>query len=101
MRLHTRLGLSVCLTVFSLVSIILLLPTSRVSTQLQKIALGTSIDNYRLWNWGWSDDAIEDGIRVVVFGDSWADNTIEDGEDGKGRSWTEVFCDEVWYAQGI
>jgi hypothetical protein len=101
MRIHTRLGASVCLTVFSLVSIILLLPSSQVSTHLQKLALGTSIDKYtdKLWNWGSDvdeDDDIEDGIRIVVFGDSWVDDTVEESaNNGKGKSWAEVLCEEV------
>jgi hypothetical protein len=87
MRIHTRLGASVCLTVFSLVSIILLLPSSQVSTHLQKLALGTSIDKYtdKLWNWGSDIDE-----------DSWVDDTVEESaNNGKGKSWAEVLCEEV------
>ena len=90
MRATTQVGASICLSVFSLVSIILLLPSSQVSTQLQKITLGTT-----LWDWGSSeDDEYEgDGVSLVVFGDSWVDDS-DDGEK-KGRSWTEVLCEEV------
>jgi hypothetical protein len=96
-RALTRLGASVFLTVLSLVSIILLLPGSNVSIKLQKIALGESIDNYGgLWDWVSGDDAVEGGARLVVFGDSWVDDTIEDSGSGKGRSWTEVLCEVVW-----
>jgi hypothetical protein len=96
-RALTRLGASVFLTVLSLVSIILLLPSSKVSIKLQKIALGQSIDDYGgLWDWVSGDDDVEGGARLVVFGDSWVDDTIEDSESGKGRSWAEVLCEVVW-----
>jgi hypothetical protein len=95
MRIHTRFGVSVCLTVFSFVTITLLLPNSKVGTQLQKIALEASVDG--LWNWMPDDiDGFKDGMRLVVFGDSWVDNTVELGEEGKGKSWTEVLCNEVY-----
>ena len=95
-RALTRLGASVFLTVLSLVSIILLLPSSKVSIKLQKIALGSTIDNYGdLWGWGSGDATEEGGVRLVVFGDSWVDDTLEDGESGKGRSWAEVLCEVV------
>lgn len=95
MRLHTRIGASVCLTVFSLLSITLLLPSSRVSTQLQKITLVSSIDKYasRLWNWG-SDDDFEDRFRIVTFGDSWVDSPDE-GAGRRGGTWVDVLCGEV------
>jgi hypothetical protein len=94
-----RLGASILLTVLSLGSIILLLPTSRVSTRLQKIALSTTIDG-SLWSWGSGDEEIEEdlggeGTRLVIFGDSWVDDTIENGQEGKGKSWGEVLCEEV------
>jgi len=92
-----RLGASILLTVLSLVSIILLLPTSKVSTHLQKIALGNTIDG-SLWNWDseeGEDDLGGDGIRLVIFGDSWVDDTVENGQEGRGKSWAEVLCEEV------
>ncbi len=91
--LKKRLGASICLTAFSLITIILLLPSSRVSTQLQKIGLPSSIDQY--WNWGEEEEEDVGGIRLVVFGDSWVDHTVEDGQTGKGKSYAEVLCDEV------
>jgi hypothetical protein len=97
MRATTRVGASICLSVFSLVSIILLLPSSKVSTQLQKIALGTTLDEFpTLWNWGPATDDERDGegIRLVIFGDSWVADSL-DGEMGKGRSWAEALCEEV------
>lgn len=90
MRLRARLGVSVCLTVFFIVSIILLLPGSRAAMKLQKIVLGTSGD----WE-SEIEDGTEGGTRLVVFGDSWVDNTIQAGEEGKGRTWTEALCGEV------
>jgi hypothetical protein len=100
-NIRKRLGASVLLTLLSLVSICLLLP-SKVSTRLQRITLGTTIDNYAdLWKWG-SESRLEDedgnggdGIRLVVFGDSWVDDTIEKGQEGKGKSWPQVLCEEV------
>ena len=96
MRAITRVGASICLSVFSLVSIILLLPSSRVSTQLQKIALGTTLDDFpTLWNWGkGAEDSDGEGVRLVVFGDSWVDDS-GDGVKGKGKSWAEILCEEV------
>jgi hypothetical protein len=93
-----RLGASICLTVFSIVSIIMLLPSSQVSTQLQKITLGGSIDNVAaLWDWGTDegDEEEKGGIRLVVFGDSWVDDTVENGQSGKGKTWVEVLCEVV------
>jgi hypothetical protein len=95
MRATTRVGASICLSIFSLVSIILLLPSSQVSSQLQKIALGTTLDDLPdLWNWAKAEDGEWDnGVRLVVFGDSW----VDDGDEmsGKGRSWAEVLCEVV------
>lgn len=103
MRLRTRLGASICLTLFSLTTIILLLPNSSVSVRLQSIALGVPIDRYSsggvsssssggLWGWAAGDD---DDLRVVVFGDSWADVPKEEASLGRGRSWAGVMCEEV------
>src|ERR1700693_1285585 len=99
--LRKRLGASIVLTLLSLVTIILLLPTSRVSTRLQKIALGTTIDG-SLWSWSSSYEEVEEdlggeGTRLVIFGDSWVDDTIENGQGGKGKSWADYLCEEVRY----
>ncbi len=53
----------------------------------------------KFWKWG-SDEEDPDaedtnGVGFVVFGDSWVDDTIDVGGEGKGKSWTEVFCKEV------
>jgi len=97
--LRKRLGASIVLTLLSIVSIILLLPTSKVSTRLQEIALGTSIDG-SLWHWSASyEEAEEDlggeGTRLVIFGDSWVDDIHEGGQEGKGKSWADYLCEEV------
>jgi len=94
--LRKRLGASIVLTLLSIISIILLVPPSRVSTRLQKIALGTTIDT-SLWTWSSSneEDLGGDGTRLVIFGDSWIDDTIEDGQEGKGKSWADYLCEEV------
>ena len=101
MRVHTRLGASILLTLVSLVSIILLLPPSRVTASLH-IALGSSIDEYAggLWTWVRGGKGVADGVAVVVFGDSWADGVGEsDGKRGegnwRGRSWAGWMCEEV------
>jgi len=101
--MHTRFGLSVCMTVFLILSIILLLPTSRYS-QLQRIPFGSTLQNYKdgLWN-GWGkngtdedyEDEGEDRVRLVVFGDSSVDDTVEEGQIGKGMTWVDVLCEEV------
>src|SRR4051812_22157524 len=93
MRIHNRFTLSICLSLFLLAFISLLFPESRVGSRLHKIAFTTAIDKSR--NCGAAEPVVEKGLRLVVFGDSWVDNTIEIGEEGKGRSWTEVLCDEV------
>ena len=99
MRLHTRFGVSVCLTIFLIVSIILLLPSARIATHLHKFPFGDSLNNYRNGIWkGWGspeDDEVEGGVRIVVFGDSWVDDAVEEGETGRGRSWVDVVCEEV------
>lgn len=98
-----RLAGAVLLTMLSIISIIILLPNSRVSTHLQKITLGTTIDNYAdLWKWG-QDDELKDGekedvgggIRIVVFGDSWVDDLVAKKQKGKGKGWPQVLCEEV------
>lgn len=97
-----RLGASILLTCLSMVSIILLLPSSIVSNHLQKITVGYGIDDYgKLFKWGTEDEldddeeAEDDGVRLVVFGDSWADGAVEKGEEGRGKGWTDVLCEEV------
>lgn len=94
-----RLGASIVLTVLSLVSIILLLPRSRDG--LQRIGLGSTIDG-SLWIWGTEYEEGEeeggDGIRLVIFGDSWVDDKVEKGLEGQGSSWGQVLCEE---ARGI
>ncbi|CZR53181.1 uncharacterized protein PAC_03059 [Phialocephala subalpina] len=99
-NLRKRLGASILLTVLSLVSITLLLPSSKVK-QLQKVTLGTTIEYSNLWKWGASDDVVDEeedngnGIRLVIFGDSWVDDLIEDGHGGKGNNWPQVLCEEI------
>ncbi|KAG4421335.1 hypothetical protein IFR04_005518 [Cadophora malorum] len=99
-NLKKRLAGAVLLTVLSMMSICLLLPNSRVSSHLQKITLGTAIDNYSsLWSWHEDESSGEEdaggGIRLVVFGDSWVDDTLEESQDQKGKSWPEVMCEEI------
>ena len=94
MRGIASLGASICFTVFSLVSIVLLLPSSNLSTQLETIALGTEIEDVpTLWSWATGEDE-EHGVRLVVFGDSWVDDG-QDGDMGRGKSWPQVLCEEV------
>ncbi|KAF7916966.1 uncharacterized protein EAE98_010397 [Botrytis deweyae] len=102
MRAFTRLGASVFAMVLSLMTILALLPQSRYTEHLRKIEIGgTSINDVTdgLWDWASGDDdggdGEEGGVRLVVFGDSWVDDTIEENGDGKGRSWTEVLCEEL------
>ncbi|KAL3427149.1 hypothetical protein PVAG01_00658 [Phlyctema vagabunda] len=98
MRALNRLGAAFALSCLSMVTITLLLPRSRVSTKLQKIALGVSMDDYvpDLWRWASGDQSgVEDGIRLVVFGDSWADSTVHVGAETKGLNWVDVLCEEI------
>ncbi|APA16331.1 hypothetical protein sscle_16g111010 [Sclerotinia sclerotiorum 1980 UF-70] len=100
MRAFTRLGALVFGAVLSLMTILALLPQSRYTEHLKKIGLGgTSINDVTdgLWDWanGSHDEGEESGVRLVVFGDNWVDDTLEVNEDGKGRSWTEVLCEEL------
>ncbi|KAH7399922.1 hypothetical protein BKA64DRAFT_707606 [Cadophora sp. MPI-SDFR-AT-0126] len=98
-NLKKRLAGAVLLTVLSMMSICLLLPNSSVGTRLQKITLGTAIDNYSsLWSWSEDESNGEEdaggGTRLVVFGDSWVDDTLEN-QDAKGKSWPEVMCERI------
>lgn len=102
LNLRKRLGASILLTVLSIVSICLLLPNSKVK-QIQKITLGTTIEYTDLWKWGsdvFVDEEEEDngnGIRLVIFGDSWVDDLVEEGHQGKGNNWPHVLCEEVYF----
>lgn len=82
----TCLKASIVLTVLSFCW---LLPHWKVtSTHLSKIqGLGKGV-----WTWANGNGVPKDGNQLVVFGDSWADNSVE---DGRGRSWTDLLCDEV------
>lgn len=37
----------------------------------------------------------DEGVEVVVFGDSWVDDTRVQVEDGRGQSWAEYWCEMV------
>lgn len=98
-NIRKRLGASILLTVLSIISICLLLPDSKVR-QLQKITLGTTIEYTDLWKWGSEDDVDDNednrnGVRLVIFGDSWVDDLIEEGQGEKGNTWPQVLCEEV------
>jgi len=91
MKFHTRrLGELVACFLLSCLCISVAFPQVRVA--LRNAPLGD-----RVWPhyWKWGDELAEGGVRLVVFGDSWVDDTVQDGEKGKGRSWPGVFCDEV------
>lgn len=94
MRVHARLTASVVLSLFSLTVIILLLPRSSIGSGLQVVALGK--DYKQIWNWGSHDEPVGAAdLRLVVFGNSWADDTVEGNVQGKGMNWVEVLCTEV------
>lgn len=100
-NVRKRLGASILLSVLSIISICLLLPSSRVR-KLQEITLGTTIDYTDLWNWS-SDEVFDDeeednenGIRLVVFGDSWVDDWSDGGQEGNGNNWPQFLGDEVY-----
>jgi len=91
MRFHLRRwGELVAFILFSCLCIGVIFP--KVGVKLRNTALGDTI-----WpqSWKWGDELTEGGVRLVVFGDSWVDDTVQIGEKGKGRSWPGVFCDEV------
>jgi hypothetical protein len=95
MRMHTRLGASIVFAVFSIITVILLLPNSGV---LHRIPLKSSLDQYAGGLWQWASGKGKDGadnLRVVVLGDSWVDINYEDSAAEKGNSWPGVFCEEV------
>jgi hypothetical protein len=83
MRALTRFTSLVFLSALSLITIGLLLPSSsRLSVSLQDLG-----KDY-LWDWKESE---ENGLALVVFGDSW----VDDGEGETGKGWVEVLCEEV------
>jgi hypothetical protein len=102
MRLQTRLGASILLTLLSLVTIVMLLPNSRVTAGLQ-VALSKPIDEYASGWWTWvRGGKTGDSVEIVVFGDSWAYENGEKekgwktgGGEGRGRSWSSWSCEEV------
>jgi hypothetical protein len=99
MRVHTRLGASILLTLLSLVTLVLLLPSAGV-TGLHRIAVGTSIDQYAggLWKWVNGKQQDDSPVRIVVFGDSWVDGAGEEKDDaavGRGKSWAASLCEVV------
>ena len=92
MRFHTRrVGVFVCLTVGIWVFLSVTLYFTKARLNFQQIGIGSSISKI----WKWRNNEIEGRVRLVVFGDSWVDDTVQEGEGGKGKSWTEVFCQQV------
>lgn len=95
MRMHTRLAGAIVFAVFSIITVILLLPNSGV---LHRIPLKSSLDQYAGGLWQWASGKGKDGtdnLRVVALGDSWVNVNDEDTAAGKGDSWPGVFCGEV------
>jgi hypothetical protein len=99
MHAFARFGALVGISILSLISIALLLP-SRYSTKLQDLGKDYLPTNYL----GWTGSDGRSGLTVVVFGDSWADDgsilgTGRLGSVGRdaaqGKVWTEVLCEEV------
>ncbi|RDL39235.1 uncharacterized protein BP5553_03575 [Venustampulla echinocandica] len=93
-----RFGAAILLVVFSLTVTMVFINRSPVSTQLESIGLGVS--NHGLWGWGSGGQRQGDGeggTRVVVFGDSWVGDGIEEGLEGKGKgkSWPDVVYDKL------
>lgn len=91
-----RLGLPALLTVAFLLTVTSLFFRSNVTTHFKQISI--------LADELWSDDEeseVDQGVRLVVFGDSWVDNTIEPKHEGKGRSWTTILCEEVCHLRQI
>lgn len=81
-----RLGLPILLTALFLFTSTLY--WHAVDTHLKSITLV------------WKEDVEEltfddEGVRLVVFGDSWVDSTVDAGHEGKGQGWTTTLCGEV------
>lgn len=92
LALKRRLGPPALLTAIFLITVTIFFWHTGVSTHLRKLTvLGDGL-------WEDSEDGqnkFDDGLRLVVFGDSWGDTTIEPSWEGKGRSWTTTLCGEV------
>jgi hypothetical protein len=98
-----RLGASILLSFLSLSSIYYFLcDRATVGTRLQKISEATGLGGHTgIWNWDDGDelevdeDDFGDGVNLVVFGDSWVDDTPQNGQSGRGKSWPRIACEEV------
>ncbi|EPE28520.1 hypothetical protein GLAREA_09641 [Glarea lozoyensis ATCC 20868] len=98
-----RLGASIFLSFLSLSSIYYFLcDRASVGTRLQKISEATGLGGYTgIWKWGDGDglEVDEEGsgeaVNLVVFGDSWVDDTPQSGQSGRGKSWARVVCEEI------
>jgi hypothetical protein len=98
-----RLGASIILSFLSLSSIYFFLgDRTGLGIKLQKIGEVTGLEGYGgIWNW--DEDSGEgnggkdggEGVKIVVFGDSWVDDKVRSGESGEGKSWARVLCEEV------
>lgn len=97
--LKRRFTFSILFSFLSLTAILLLLARQRVSTHLQSLTLATGIHEYTggifRWDVEEEEEVEEGGVRMVVFGDSWADDKPESGMSGKGKSWVRTVCEEV------
>ncbi|KAG9248987.1 hypothetical protein BJ878DRAFT_197517 [Calycina marina] len=93
MRFHLRrLGELIAILVGAALCINYLFP--RTSEKIQKIAVEADLFK-QYWPNKWSEELEEAGVRLVVFGDSWVDDSVQEGEKGKGRSWTGILCDAI------
>ncbi|QSZ33288.1 hypothetical protein DSL72_002876 [Monilinia vaccinii-corymbosi] len=91
MRVYTRLGV-LALSIFLGSTFLTILPQSQYTQHLRKIENGVKGG---FWPWSSGHAEEESGIRLVVFGDSWVDDRMEENGEGKGRSWTQVLCEEL------
>lgn len=92
------------MTLLSLIAFVVLLSHTAFSTHLQKIGLKSSAYNPKhLWDWakggkhgdGSVQKNADDGVRVVVFGDSWVDDGLDNVDNRRGKGWPKVLCEEV------
>ena len=92
LAVQKRLGAAVLFALLSGLTIISLLWNSGSSTHLHHIqGLGKGF-----WKWrSHSEKKPLDELRLVVFGDSWADNTFKEGREAKRKSWPDVVCLQV------
>ena len=89
MRAYTRIGVAGLALV--LLRVLISFWTLDTRQQIKNVNVGSEYVN-GLLRWAAGDD----GVQMVVFGDSWVDNSEVKGVEGGGESWVESLCEMVW-----